>query len=76
VDIALDATAREWRERAFRFATDELTPWEVEAELHEGRLPPEVEKRHKELAVELGFSAMDVPKSQGGLELRRSLAGT
>jgi acyl-CoA dehydrogenase len=70
VDIALDATAREWRERAFRFAIDELVPWEVEAELHEGRLPPEVEKRHRKLAVELGFSAMDVPKSQGGLELR------
>ena len=70
MDIALDATALEWRERAFRFATDELIPWEVEAELHEGRLPPEVEKRHKKLAVELGFSAMDVPKSQGGLELR------
>ena len=70
MDIALDATAREWRERAFRFAIDELVPWEVEAELHEGRLPPEVEKRHRKLAVELGFSAMDVPKSQGGLELR------
>jgi alkylation response protein AidB-like acyl-CoA dehydrogenase len=70
VDIALDATARQWRDRAFRFAAEELIPWEVEAELHEGRLPPEVEKRHKKLAVELGFSAMDVPKSQGGLELR------
>ena len=70
MDIALAATAREWRERAFRFAIDELVPWEVEAELHEGRLPPEVEKRHRKLAVELGFSAMDVPKSQGGLELR------
>jgi alkylation response protein AidB-like acyl-CoA dehydrogenase len=70
VDIVLDATAREWRDRAFRFATEELIPWEVEAELHEGRLPPETEKRHKKLALELGFSAMDVPKSQGGLELR------
>ena len=70
MDIALDATAREWRDRAFRFATEELIPWEVEAELHEGRLPPETEKRHKKLALELGFSAMDVPKSQGGLELR------
>ena len=70
MDIALDATAREWQERAFRFATDELIPHEVEAELHEGRLPPEVENRHKKLALELGFSAMDVPRSQGGLELR------
>jgi alkylation response protein AidB-like acyl-CoA dehydrogenase len=70
VDLNLDSTASEWRDRAFRFATEELIPWEVEAELHEGRLPPEVEKRHKRLAVELGFSAMDVPKSRGGLELR------
>jgi alkylation response protein AidB-like acyl-CoA dehydrogenase len=70
MDIALDATAREWRDRAFRFATDELIPYEVEAELNDGRLPAEVEKRHKNRAVELGFSAMDVPKSHGGLELR------
>ena len=70
MDIALDATARDWRDRAFRFATEELIPREVEAELNDGRLPPEVEKRHKKLAVELGFSAMDVPKSHGGLELR------
>jgi acyl-CoA dehydrogenase len=70
MDIELDATARQWRDRAFRFATEELIPWEVEAELHEGRLPTETEKRHRKLAVELGFSAMDVPKSQGGLELR------
>jgi acyl-CoA dehydrogenase len=70
MDITLDATARDWQGRAFRFATEELIPWEVEAELHEGRLPAEVEKRHKKLAIELGFSAMDVPKLQGGLELR------
>src|SRR5687767_514316 len=70
MDIDLDATARDWRDRAFRFATEELIPREVEAELNEGRLPPEVEKRHKKLAVELGFSAMDVPKSHGGLGLR------
>jgi len=70
MDIALDATAREWRDRAFRFATEELIPHEVEAELNDGRLPAEVEKRHKKLAVELGFSAMDVPKSHGGLGLR------
>ncbi len=70
MDVTLDSTAREWQARAFRFATEELIPNEVEAELHEGRLPPEIEKRHKKLAVELGFSAMDVPKGRGGLELR------
>jgi alkylation response protein AidB-like acyl-CoA dehydrogenase len=68
--IALDEQATAWRDKAFRFATEELIPHEVEAEMHEGRLPPEIEKRHRKLAVELGFSAMDVPKSHGGLELR------
>jgi hypothetical protein len=51
MDIELDATARQWRDRAFRFATEELIPWEVEAELHEGRLPAETEKRHRKLAL-------------------------
>jgi alkylation response protein AidB-like acyl-CoA dehydrogenase len=70
VEILLDETAREWRDRAYRFAVEELIPREVEAELNDGRLPPEVEKRHRRLAVELGFSAMDVPKAHGGLGLR------
>jgi len=70
MDVVLDPTARGWRDRAFRFATEELIPHEVEAELNQGRLPPEVEQRHKQLAIELGFSAMDVPKSHGGLQLR------
>jgi len=70
MDIALDATARDWRDRARRFADEELIPREVEAELNEGRLPPDVEKRHKRLAIELGFSAMDVPKARGGREAR------
>jgi acyl-CoA dehydrogenase len=68
--LALDEQATAWRDKAFRFATEELIPHEVEAELHAGRLPAEVEKRHKKLAVELGFSAMDVPKAHGGLGLR------
>ncbi|MGH8197345.1 MAG: acyl-CoA dehydrogenase family protein [Steroidobacteraceae bacterium] len=68
--IPLDDTARDWRDRAARFATEELIPWEVEAELHAGRLPPEVETRHKQLAIELGFSAMDVPGARGGRAAR------
>ena len=70
MDVTLDATARDWQGRAFKFATEELIPHEVEAELNEGRLAPEIEKRHRKLAVELGFSAMDVPKARGGLGLR------
>jgi alkylation response protein AidB-like acyl-CoA dehydrogenase len=70
VDIQLDDTARGWQQKARRFADDELIPWEVEAELNEGRLPAETKARHRKLARELGFSAMDVPAVHGGLGLR------
>ncbi len=68
--IMLDEQARSWRDRAARFANEELIPWEVEAELHEGKLPPEVKARHKQLAIELGLSAMDVPAKHGGHDAR------
>ena len=70
MQITLDDEARAWQERAARFAREELIPHEVEAELNEGRLPPDVKARHKRLAVELGFSAMDVPRIHGGREAR------
>ncbi len=70
MQIALDDKARAWRDLAAKFATEELIPWEVEAELHEGRLPADVEKRHKNLAIELGFSGMDVPAARGGRQAR------
>jgi alkylation response protein AidB-like acyl-CoA dehydrogenase len=68
--IQLDATATEWRDRAARFATEELIPYEVEAELNAGRLPADVKARHRQLAVAAGFSAMDVPAAHGGREAR------
>jgi acyl-CoA dehydrogenase len=68
--IELDKQAEGWRARAERFAREELIPHEVEAELNGGNLPPDVRARHKKLAVELGFSAMDVPKEFGGQNLR------
>ena len=70
MQITLDDEARAWQERAAKFAREELIPHEVEAELNEGRLPPDVKARHKRLAVELGFSAMDVPRIHGGREAR------
>ena len=66
MQILLDETASAWRTRAAKFASEELIPWEVEAELHEGKLPAEVKARHRKLAIELGFSAMDVPAAHGG----------
>jgi len=68
--IPLDDQALEWQRKARRFAEEELIPHEVEAEMNEGRLPAEVVARHKRLALELGFSAMDVPREHGGLALR------
>ncbi|WP_405238356.1 acyl-CoA dehydrogenase family protein [Lentisalinibacter orientalis] len=69
MDIQLDGASREWQERARRFAEDYLQPHEIEAELNEGRLPPETAARNKARALELGFSAMDVPREYGGLGL-------
>src|SRR5210317_2398518 len=68
--LNLDATAQEWSDKARRFAEEELIPRELEAEMNGGRLPPEVAKRHKKTAIELGFSSMDVPVKYGGLALR------
>ena len=68
--LNLDATARQWADKARRFAEEELIPCEVEAEMNGGRLPEDVWKRHKKMAIELGFSSMDVPRTYGGLELR------
>jgi acyl-CoA dehydrogenase len=45
---------------------DELVPFEVEAELAGGRLPPEVEQRHRDRARELGLTATNIPTGLGG----------
>ena len=68
--LQLDAVSRKWQEKARLFAEAELIPHEVEAEMNSGRLPGAVSQRHKEMAIELGFSSMDVPRRYGGLELR------
>lgn len=70
MEIRLDDQAQGWRDRAAEFATRELIPWEVEAELNDGNLPAQVKARHKYRAIELGFSAMDVPAAHGGRDLR------
>jgi len=69
VDIELSDSSREWQAKARAYADEYLQPHEVEAELNNGELPAEITTRNKKRAIELGFSAMDVPKSHGGLEL-------
>jgi alkylation response protein AidB-like acyl-CoA dehydrogenase len=68
--LNLDSTARQWAEKARQFAEEELIPCEIEAEMNGGRLPEDVWKGHKKMAIELGFSSMDVPAEYGGLALR------
>lgn len=68
--LQLDAITLQWQDKARRLAVEELIPYEVEAEMNGGRLSDTVQQRHKKMAVELGFSSMDVPERYGGLELR------
>jgi alkylation response protein AidB-like acyl-CoA dehydrogenase len=69
VKIELSESAVKWQEVARSYADEYLQPHEVEAELNEGVLPDEITSRNKNRAIELGFTAMDVPKAYGGLEL-------
>jgi acyl-CoA dehydrogenase len=51
------------RARAF---TDELIPFEIEAELNGGELPKDVVAGHKARAIELGLFATNMPMALGG----------
>lgn len=53
-------------QRTARNFVDELIPWEVEAEMNRGELPPEVTRRQQERAEELGLTAINMPESMGG----------
>jgi alkylation response protein AidB-like acyl-CoA dehydrogenase len=57
---------RRIQETARRFVDEELIPHEVEAEMNGGRISDEVRERHRRLAMELGLSAMNMPKELGG----------
>ncbi len=58
-----------WQAKVRAFVDDELIPHEVEAEMNEGELPPEIVARHADIARQLGLSRMDVPEARGGLAL-------
>jgi alkylation response protein AidB-like acyl-CoA dehydrogenase len=64
----LSRSATSWRNLARDYADEYLQPHEVEAELSEVVHPDEISERKKRRAIELGFSAMDVLKSHGGLD--------
>jgi acyl-CoA dehydrogenase len=56
---------REIQAKARAFV-DELIPYEVQAEMNGGELPPEVMKRAEARVRELGFEAINMPKELGG----------
>ena len=64
--LGLSAEDLEIQERARRFVDEELIPWEVHAEEHEGRIPDDARAKHHRLTKELGLFAMNMPKDLGG----------
>jgi alkylation response protein AidB-like acyl-CoA dehydrogenase len=63
---AMSAADLAIQERARSFVDEELIPYEVQAELADGELPPDVLERHERRARELGFGAINMPKVLGG----------
>jgi len=57
-ELELQGTTREF--------VDELIPWEGEAEMNHGELPPDVARRHHEKAAELGLISINMPEAIGG----------
>ena len=63
---SLSHDERELQARARAFVDQDLIPFEVEAEMNDGELPPEVKARHRRRVHELGFAAMNMPADMGG----------
>ena len=69
MNIHISESARRWQAIAREYADEYLQPHEITAEFNNGEIPAEVGARNKQRAIELGFTAIDVPKAYGGLEL-------
>ena len=66
--INLPNDVKEWIEIAESFL-QETKPWEVEAEMNSGKVPVEIDAKHRQMAIDLGLSGMEMPKKIGGQEL-------
>ena len=66
--INLPDDVKAWIETAESFLK-ETKPWEVEAEMNNGKVPEEIDAKHRQMAIDLGLSSMDMPKRIGGKEL-------
>jgi alkylation response protein AidB-like acyl-CoA dehydrogenase len=62
----LSAEDRAIQGRARRFVDEDLIPWEEHAEANEGRIPDDERRRHRAMAIELGFYSMNMPEELGG----------
>ena len=62
MEIELNNQAKKWQKIARDYADNYLQPHEVEAELNNGELSKEITLRNKKKAIELGFTAIDVPE--------------
>jgi acyl-CoA dehydrogenase len=67
--FSLPPEAVQWRDKARHFVDQELKPFELEAEMNEGRIPEVARKGHEKACIEMGLTLMDVPKEHGGLQL-------
>ncbi len=63
--IDLPENAKKWTSIAEGFL-EKTMPWEVEAEMNEGKLPEKTDAEHRQMAIDLGLSSMDIAKSYGG----------
>jgi len=66
--INLPDNTKHWIGIAEKFL-ETTQPWEVEAEMNEGKVPNEVDQKHRQMAIDLGLSSMDMPKDIGGQQL-------
>ena len=66
--INLPDDVKAWIETAESFLK-ETKPWEVEAEMNNGKVPEEIDAKHRQMAIDLGLSSMAMPKRIGAKEL-------
>jgi len=66
MNLTLTAADRHIQAVAGAFVDQELIPWEVHAEMHDGEIPHEVKRRHELLARERGLTAVNQPVDLGG----------
>ena len=66
--INLPKNALDWIDVAKGFLETTM-PWEDEAEMNEGKIPDDIDKKHRQMAIDLGLSSMDMPKELGGRAL-------